>query len=81
MSDFKHECPEWDFMEITLNDLEAVACCCFTGNPEADALYEARRKEMDEAMQEHTYLRDEAEWDRRVAQGELDAAALWDEQH
>lgn len=47
MNDFKHECPEWDFMEITLNDLEAVGCSCFAGDPEADALYEARSRELD----------------------------------
>lgn len=47
MNDFKHECPDWDFMEITLHDAEAVGCSCFVGNPEADALYEARSRELD----------------------------------
>ena len=48
---FLHKCPDWDFMEITLNQIEAVGCSCFVGTPEADALYEARRVELD-AMNE-----------------------------
>jgi hypothetical protein len=48
---FLHECPDWDFMEITLNQIEAVGCSCFVGNPEADALYDARGRELD-AMNE-----------------------------
>jgi hypothetical protein len=34
-----------------LNQIEAVGCSCFVGNPEADALYDARGRELD-AMNE-----------------------------
>jgi hypothetical protein len=27
--DFKHECPEWDYLEITNKDPEFEACLCF----------------------------------------------------
>lgn len=45
---FRHQCPDWDFMEITLHDMEAVGCTCYIGDPLADALYEARSLELDE---------------------------------
>lgn len=48
MKPFRHNCPDWDFMQIGLTDIEAVGCSCYLGNPEADALYEARGKELDE---------------------------------
>lgn len=48
MSKFKHECPDWDFLEIDIaTDGEAVGCTCFRGDPEADAHYERASKELD----------------------------------
>ena len=29
----RHICPDWDFMEITVNDEEFNACCCFPKEP------------------------------------------------
>lgn len=45
--DFRHECPDWDFLPITLHDAEANGCTCYRGNPTADAMYEARAEELD----------------------------------
>jgi hypothetical protein len=45
---FRHNCPDWDFMQIGLSDIEAVGCSCYRGIPDADELYELRSKELDE---------------------------------
>lgn len=38
MSSFKHECTEWDFMEIDATDAEFLACSCFSGDAEYEAV-------------------------------------------
>jgi len=27
-NDYRHECPDWDFLEITIDDLEWECCTC-----------------------------------------------------
>lgn len=44
---FEHECPDWDYLRITLNDAEAVGCSCYCDIPEAAALYEKVARDLD----------------------------------
>ena len=43
---FEHECPDWDYLYISLLDGEAVGCSCYRGIPEADILYQQRAEEL-----------------------------------
>lgn len=47
MPTFKHECPEWDFLEIDEDDMEFAACPCFPNDPEALRFIEERQLERD----------------------------------
>jgi hypothetical protein len=47
MSKFRHECPEWDFMEIDEQDMEFIACACFPNDPEALKWSEEHQQELD----------------------------------
>ncbi len=38
MSRFKHECPEWDYMEIDETCPEFSCCYCEWGNPQIQEL-------------------------------------------
>lgn len=46
---FRHDCPEWDYMEIDESDAEFMMCRCYGGNRQArnaqDRLWDEQRKE------------------------------------
>jgi hypothetical protein len=41
---FRHECPDWDYLEIDESDAEFGVCSCELG-PEAEEYKEARQME------------------------------------
>lgn len=46
---FRHSCPDWDYMTITLDGPEAIGCCCFTQVEEAKPFYEIQEQKLDKA--------------------------------
>lgn len=46
MSKFRHDCPDWDYMEIDEDDAEFGACTCDYG-PEAHEIREAHLVRLD----------------------------------
>lgn len=44
---FRHACPDWDGMNISLLDTEAIGCSCYRGVSEADALYDEAQRDLD----------------------------------
>jgi hypothetical protein len=47
MSKFRHECPDWDYLEIDEDMTEFGACTCNCG-PEAREIKEAHNDALDE---------------------------------
>ena len=43
---YKHECPDWDFMELDEHSAELVGCACFS-DPEFLAIREGHSRELD----------------------------------
>jgi hypothetical protein len=54
---YKHECPDWDLMELDENSAELVGCSCYS-DPEFLAIREGHSSELDR-INEASELRNE----------------------